>query len=338
MPFGDKRKLYQALSSLGQEDFVIPLMGYHLPTVGAFRALGRSQARYAISTAPSMPLVEHKRPADFIKKLKAVVMRNPVDSIVQLTFLRIPPAWLGIRQADFIIAGGTKTLRLKDKGPVQGGSEIIWAHTFDYDAFLKEKGKENHDTEDLPRYAVFIDQYFPFHPDLIQFGQETPEDFAEHYYALVRKSFELIEHETGLEIIVAAHPRSNYDDKPDFFDKRKVIKGRTAALIKHSSLVVLHYSTALNLALLFGKPVLFLNNRRIDVSFPYGALIAHEAARLLGKTVLEMDSANTESLRAALRGGDPALVGQYIEDFIKTKQSPDLPLWQIVANRIKMLE
>ena len=66
----------------------------------------------------------------------------------------------------------------------------------------------------------------------------------------------------GLPVVIAAHPRAGYAQAgysgPDYFGGRTLVSGQTLPLIFDSALVLTHYSTAVNFAVMARKPLLLL--------------------------------------------------------------------------------
>lgn len=110
---------------------------------------------------------------------------------------------------------------------------------------------------DLPeKYMVFVDQYIPFHPDRILTGITAID--GELYYKSLLMFFSDLEKATGMEVVVAAHPKSNYP--PNFFGGRKSLTNSTEELISKSSLVLSHFSTAVCHAVKYTKPLIFITS------------------------------------------------------------------------------
>jgi hypothetical protein len=107
-------------------------------------------------------------------------------------------------------------------------------------------------------YIVFIDQNLPFHLDFIR-NNEKPYVTATNYYNSLNKFFDLIEDKIGKEVIVALHPNSKNTHK---FKKRAFI-GKTINLIKFSSSVLLHSSTAVTYAIIYNKPICMIETDEI---------------------------------------------------------------------------
>jgi hypothetical protein len=197
----------------------------------------------------------------------------------------------------------------------------------DYDIYLKEKDKA-FTTQPL---AVLLDECVPFHPDY-RYKWKKPPISAEKYFHLLNNFFKRIENELGFEVIIAAHPRSRYEDHPGCFKGRKWQRGRTISLVKESSLVLAHNSTSLSFANLFNKPVIFLTSSEMDKSWQ-GSFIRAKS-EWFGKKPIFMDGNSPVDWKQELKINRNRYQ-EYREAYIKTDSSPDLPFWQIVADRLK---
>lgn len=136
---------------------------------------------------------------------------------------------------------------------------------------IKEKIKDNSNkiipimSRDLLKYRltkvkvkdqiVFLDQNLPFHPDFKV--QEVETVNSELYYKYLNKIFDEIEKKYKMNVIIAAHPSSDYNI--NLFNNRKVIKFNTIEEIKKSKYIIGHYSTSLGLATVEKKPMMLIN-------------------------------------------------------------------------------
>ena len=146
--------------------------------------------------------------------------------------------------------------------PITKIGKVIPFNSTDYSRFLKTK--EVLGLNNRRPYAVFIDEYLPYHPDTKMLGIDSVP--ADKYYSKLRDFFDFLELKYNLAVIVAAHPKSNYQENP--FGDREVIKGRTEMLVKDCSLVIDHFSTAISYAILNKKPLLIITTDDIDKTFP----------------------------------------------------------------------
>lgn len=137
-------------------------------------------------------------------------------------------------------------------------SKIIPVNSIDY-----EKYKDVMDPlEDLKgqEYVVFLDEYLAFHPDWEILDHITPIPHKKYFDAL-NNFFSQLEKKLGLEVIIAAHPKSEKYKEHNYFDGRRVFFYKTAQLVKFSKIVLLHNSTTMGLAVLGNRPMLFLNSK-----------------------------------------------------------------------------
>lgn len=127
------------------------------------------------------------------------------------------------------------------------------------------------------RYVVFCDEYFPLHPDLFYFEKEKIKNLADMVMSY-RKSmcsfFDRIEKEFGFQVIIAAHPKSDYHSND--FGKRLIFKYKTPELIKDCEFVLLHASTSISYAIIFNKPLIMLTTpeyKKVKSAYYYQLII-----------------------------------------------------------------
>lgn len=251
-------------------------------------------------------------PARVVKKLKHIFMKF---------------SKYGIRPADHLIRGGY--CDPTDFLNTGRASETIWAHALDYDLYLKFKAEKRPPLiED--DYAVFLDEYFPLHPDhLVEGARPNPYKEASEYYDELGRMLDLIERALGMQVVIAAHPRSQYEKMKDPFGGRTVIKGRTIELAAYSQAAVTHGSTSANQAVLFRKPVIFLMPGRAKGTY-YERFISNFAKKL-GKAPFDMDNIGKADLKKELTVNS-SLYDEYIYNYIKTPGSPGKYFWDIIAD------
>lgn len=324
--FRKKNELYSKISVLKNSDFVINIIPYNFESLWIYRALNKSEADYAVFMANALPSIYNRKSKLLIycKKLKKMSKSSPKNILNHIS-QGLPFYLFGVKSAKICLAGGEKCLVYHY--PTDANTEVLWAHTLDYDLYLKER---NSPSIERP-IAIFIDEYLPFHPDYIVAGIK-PYVAPDRYYFLLNNFFKLIENQLGLEVIIAAHPRSNYESRFDYFKEHKCIRGQSVKLIRESKLVLSHSSTALSFANLFYKPVVFITSSELNRS--YQGPFIKEMAKWFGKRPIFIDKDNDIDWKFELTV-DKNHYDNYRRDYIKTKHSEDLPFWQIVANRLK---
>jgi len=326
--FEDKKTTYKSLAKIESNVVVLNMMSYCGSTLGVYRALSRSRAFYAVCNANSIPImtVNGAWISFLLERFRMMMIMGPLKTWKRL-LISLPFRWLGVRPADLILLGGQMSLNCNY--PLDDRTEILYGHTLDYDIYLKERGNLN----DERNIAVFLDEFYPFHPDCeMILGKPLISD--KKYYPDLNDFFDLVEEKTGLEIVIAAHPRSNYEDMPDFFRGRKCVRGKTMDLVKNSRFVISHCSTSVNFAVFFNKPVIFITCSELDKSSdgPY----IREKAKWMGKEPLFIDRLGEADIDWDFElKVNKEFYDNYRKSYIKTDDSDDRPFWKIVAGKLK---
>lgn len=217
---------------------------------------------------------------------------------------------------------GMTALRAAERA---GYKNIIRGHTMDYDIAL-DIGEPTAQAD----HIVFLDEYAPYHPDFL-FMDSPGELDPDRYYLEMRDCFDRLEHLTGYRVVIAAHPRAIYEARDPRFGGREISFGQTGKLVASARLVAAHMSTAVNFAVIFERPVLFLTSDSLCAA-NYGSVIeAH--AKSLGLKPVHANSFGAAEIADNLtaRAGPYA---RYRDEFIKVPGSPELPLWDIVINAL----
>lgn len=320
--FYRKKDALEVIRKEARNTFFVSLIPFNIITFSMFRAISKCNLPYCVSLAGATLGTPQNMGNSLARKIRSTTIRKLIDHYL----LRIPPQILGIHPAVLCFVGGQKSI--KKRPEINKETQLVWIHTYDYDIYLKTNKKRN-----TTNTAVFIDNYVPFHPDYLLTGRKhmKPDD----YYPLLNRFFTHFENKSGLEIVIAAHPRSHYEKFPYIFVGRKVIRGRTSELVRDSKCVILHTSTAINFCVLFKKPMIFITTnelkkhllgRRAEITAPY-----------FGKTLVNIsDGLNIDLERELLI--DDTTYSTYRHNYIKVDGTEELPFWQVVSNRIKSLD
>lgn len=111
------------------------------------------------------------------------------------------------------------------------------------------------------KYIVFLDQYLPFHPDMKICGITNIDSMK--YYKSINGFFRRIERDTGLQVVIAAHPKSAGYRSKNYYENRLVISDKTLELVDHSEFVIAHNSTSISFAILAQKPIVFITSQEL---------------------------------------------------------------------------
>ncbi|MFC1822594.1 hypothetical protein ACFL9T_07790 [Thermodesulfobacteriota bacterium] len=317
--FKNKMDAINSISRIDSNTFIINLISYNICTYGIFKAISKRNIPYIINMGNTTFNVPNK----LIRRIFNIKPRKLFDYI----FAKIPCHLLNIKPATLVCAGGEKSLT--KSALINANSEVLFIHTMDYDIFLGEKK----DDQARERHIVFLDQYVPFHPRVIAL-KVTPPTKPEEYYPALCKFFSHLERKFGLEVIIAAHPRSNYEKKADLFGKRQIVRGKTSELVRDAKLVLLHYSTTINFAVLYRNPMIFIT---IDTFEHKKDKRGHRIAKLAGyfkKVPVNVSKEINVDYEKELLIHEERY-SKYKNDFIKMNGTENMPFWQVVCDRIK---
>ncbi len=309
--------------------FLIQSNGLSKATLRPLRLLTKLKIPYVIFSATPVPGLNIKSKAvglllgvrDLIKRITNMSIGNSVLS-------RIPPSWLGVRKADYMVLPSQVTGRVNNL--TGDGTKLIETHSFDFELFLRD----NNPSGVVREQAVFIDQYIPYHRDYVELNANELD--ADSYYTTLRQLFDRLERELGLEVTVAAHPRTDCRDHQKGFGNRKVHYNDTMRLVYESKLVLGHNSTALSFAVMFKKPVMLLVTKPLYERHFYEKYYFQAYAEALGTPLRFIDVPETSDLSDPYFI-DEKLYAQYINRYIKCPNSPNQPYWETVSKSIPNL-
>jgi hypothetical protein len=205
---------------------------------------------------------------------------------------------------------------------------MIDIHANDYDLTLEIK-----EEPDLKEAIVFLDDGGPLHPDPIITKNKFPCT-PEEYFRNLNSFFRTVEGKFGYPVVIAAHPKSNYGEMPDYFEGRKVIYSQTHRLAKSSKFVLATCSTSLNFAVIYRKPIIFLalNPTKKNILDSQISCLAAEFRKnpihWTGKGSVDWDNEliiNKE------------LYSKYLATYIKKTGSPEKHIWKIFAEYLEGL-
>lgn len=315
---------------LAAADLVVCLVGFtrSAESFRVYRALTRAKTPYLVLSTNVQPgsLPETRTRIDALPRIRTLAQRAIAGNIRPLrsALALIPPQLLGIRPPSWLVVGGKASRRGAAIYPLGPATRTIPAHCMDYDlarAFRPVSGN----------IAVFLDENMGFQRDLSDYGVAAIVETGPYYRSL-RQLFDRIERETGVEIVIAANPRSIPGQRDGFFGARRVETGRTAELVAASRFVIAHCSTSIDFAVMFGKPVL-LTALRAQYRHWMNRHLFDGFSAALGVPIQFFDSSPDIDFGWCGRI-DAARYRTFMADFVKAPDSPDKGLWDIVLDDI----
>lgn len=232
-----------------------------------------------------------------------------------------------IRPVDIVFAGGKAAAEAHPDA-----RRIVPINQCDYDLYreaVRDPGRPV-----AGRFAVFMDNNQARNPDVDVVG--LPRLDAARYLSSLNRFFGLVEKRFGIPLVVAAHPSSDY--APGAFEGRRILKGRTAALVRDAEFAIGHHSSSISYAVLGLKPLLFIYTGEMAALYRHAQLRYIRAiAGYLGAPVLNADEVRSaEEIRLA--PVDEARYRDYKYRFLTTPESENAFNRDIVLRELKALD
>jgi hypothetical protein len=335
--FEEKSDIVNAISSLSKDGIINCFIEYSLRTFFIFRAISKYNINYCVFGMVSFPspyVVKNnyiERIILILEKGNSLKFKEIIQHILNKVILRYYFIF-GISPASIILLGGAKSPGIPSY-PVSNTTLQLWTHMLDYDIYLQDKPELNVFSK---KTGVFLDQYLPLHPDYLYEDNESPLS-VDNYYSKLCDFFTTLEKNMNVDIVIAAHPRSDYDNLPDYFNTRTIIKGKTAHIVNNSSFVIAHASTAVNFAVLYHKPIVFITTDELEkmasgknITGLYIQAIALE----LGKKPINIDHLSKFDCDKEMEINEGAYLS-YRSYYIKKPGTPEKPLWEIFCSYIQ---
>lgn len=332
-------------TSCNQVIFIDYLIGHSDITLREeriFRILKKYEAKYILLSSGALPLPtakndNHQLNFKFILSKINKVLFSPSKFlnylaskvIILLTRYRV------VYPLPTMIFGGDseKLQRFLNVRSIEK-SKVVPINSFDYDKSIQlircQGGKLNEELD----VCVFLDEAATHHSDFTLLGIKPA--VAEVYFPAMNNFFNFVEKNTGFKVVIAAHPRSNYESMPDIFDGREIVKGKTAELVARSKLVIVHMSTSLSYAVIFEKAVLPVKIPGMPINGQLNLMVDVMAAAIGMKPIdLSKDKLTTNLFIGAI---NQEKYSEYKDRYLKTAGAEDLPEWEIVANSLKSVQ
>jgi len=292
-----------------------------------FRLISRTKTPYLLWMGAPPPGWTRNRLITRLRDSKDSPLRllAQKDWLNSLLF-RMPPSVLGIRPADYIVDSNVLLDRKsRFAGPL---TQRIAVHAHDYDIYLRERPFAGPPLDQ----AVFLDQYLPYHPDFAASGTTSVD--PEMYFGALRRFFDRLEDALGMQVVIAAHPRADYELHPGIFGRRRIVTCSTARLVMESRLVISHATSAVNFAVLARKPVVLVMTRDLART---GMELRNveEMSAATGAPVVAIDDDLASLDFNALLRIDEARYRAMEEMYIRPPGLPERLLWDIVFDAVE---
>ena len=328
----------QRISSLGQFKMALSDAGYAIDYVGQFspqailmfEALRQRDIKLVVIDSGAFPMPDitigsHGLARKLWDAIRQGGLRTHILSMVNRVLLHFLPD----QRPDLALVSGNAWR--KDPRFALARKQVH-AHSFDYERFrVVKQGSPPEEIKDLFGYAVYLDEDLAEHEDNEELGFTTPIK-AQRFYPEINTLFDYFEKKTGLKVVIAGYP-SRKAGVANRFNGRRVVFGLTAELIRGSSLVFAHASTAISYAVLWRRPLIFLTSDVIAASW-YGPWIK-APSHLLEAPLVNLES--RVDLPVTLCINETAY-SFYEHTFIKAAESPERSLWDTFIQSVQHMQ
>ena len=332
--FYELNEIVKSLKNLKKSDVVISLIKPDINSKLIFEVMNELKIHYGFISNTDHPENSNKK---LIKKLTLInlieTIKNNPFSIFSKIIKKISRKFVNNKielNPFFVMVSGKNSFdQCKTKFK---NSDLIKTHALDYDTYLDDLIKNDSDQFKMQDYAVLIDNNLPFSIDH-SWGKNQPASWcdADDYFSEINKFLDLFTISTKLNVIIAAHPRSDYSD--NVFGGRKIFKNKTSTLIKHSKCVLMHQSTSTNFAVLYRKPIFFLNSSLFDLKFRTRIKFL---SNYFGDDAINLSSNYSIPDNYKIKSNN--FYKSYINKYIKMNKSSDKKSWDILCDYFDSLK
>jgi len=324
----DLRKLQPLLDGA---ELIVDLVTAHghsrwnLPVLRAVAKSGRPSLVMSVNAYPGYDL-----PVDALTGIiarlkhfgKRLAAADPLNSVIA----RLPFRWFGIHPATAVVYGGRRSHRAIST--VTNDTLVINGHHMDFDGFLASDLESSEGD-----YAVFIDQGLDGHREFVENRAFRQIDIGAYYHQL-RNLFARVEAKFGLDVVIAKHPHGLSDSLERHLPGRRIVSGETAKLIAGSSLVIVHNSSAMTIAVLRRKPLLVVFSKDYIEASPWNPVCHYPLLDALHRRCLYLEELNTytdDELFADLTSG----FQDYINDYVTLEPQRKEKLWPLISRVLR---
>lgn len=309
---------------------IICFFGFAINSLNIYNTLSKYNIKFGTIYAGAVPEIAYVSKEDFIDKLTRwrksysayTLSKKVLNKIYTKVTLRFKKN--KIREYDFVVVGGKVGNSIKQN--TSSKTKIIKAHALDREFILNDKNLEDISS----KYIVYLDEYLPYHFDNYLVGWDFAEKIADIYYKKMNIFLDYLSKRYDKEVIICAHPRSEYH-KHKVWNDKKIVLFETYNYVKQSFICLTHASTSTNFAVILNKPISFLYLKEIEFyKFPIDA-VAHS----LGKNIVDIDLSKSELDKIDFVNVNQTKYQEYIEDYITENIEDKRHFWENVLQELE---
>jgi len=302
------RKMIQAFSK--SSAILGAVTAGHSAMLGGGRTLWETVSAYCVSDS----VIKYAR------NIAISILRHNSTKGTPSVFGRVERWFNGLRALDFIWAG---TSIPEVSTHVNAPSTVIRiVNSFDFEIVRDAQPR----ALDACEYALYLDDGGCEAPDIESNGIEIGAATNESFFAQVRLGLDRFESELGIEIQIAAHPRTKPGSLEPFFGGRVIRHQETGQAMLGARVVITPVvSTAIGMAVCLNRPIIIITSTKF-----VHELIRHSpaVALLLKVPLVDIDA---EYPKFEIPEIDEMAYAHYMKRYVKRADSIDLPFWEVVA-------
>ena len=216
--------------------------------------------KYISFKNPGIPIFINKKVMEdrFFMFLKSLRNFARLRLIMSRYFFSKISGFLKLKSTYILVAGNDWSNQLINETTSLSNniSTIILGHSQDYSRNMIVG--ESLEEYSLANKIIFLDAPGPFSRGDYFYNKTHEHISVEKWYPSLNNFFDFLEKSYETEVIICGHNKTKYPLVSPLFGGRKVIYGETISLIRASKFVVTRASTAISIAILNKKPLIFI--------------------------------------------------------------------------------
>ena len=309
-----KKEIIEYIKGIDHNSTIISLSRVNVKTFFIYKKLNNNGNKIGFILLGSTPDLFF----NLNKKIFRNLLRNVKNKIIQRLY--------GVHSHFYIVGSKADILVSENHFLFNKKSRFIYYNSLDYDLYLSND-KLNNKKISTTKYVVFLDEYNLNHPDNNITGIMP---VSKNYYSELNRFFSEIENKYSVKVVIAAHPRSRYDKIGNPFKCREILKFKTIDLVKYSEFVLAHASTAINMSVIYKKPIVSLTSRYYHHTYNNSIKFFSDT---LSSTLIDISTENYK-LPNSFEINNKAYKDFY-ENYINYKNSNNLTLVKLIQDFIK---
>jgi len=316
-------------------DYLVGLSDLDMRVERVFRILRKYGAKYIIISAGALPILSW--PSTIGNRIKMLIKKNSSPKKVFHYLIRKFILWCTRHRFLYplpykIFSTDSEILTRFITQRNISRSSVIPIHSLDYDAYLRYQNNGSLSvTKDRQKICVFLDEAAAQHRDSSLLKIKTIDE--KKYLEEMSQMFDLVEIKTGLKVVIASHPYSNYENYSLAFGGREIIKGKTVELVAASSMVIMHATTSVSYAVLFDKPIMVVKTAEM-IKKGFSDYVDMMAAALGLKAINISDPRWSEHISFRYDTWPRSRYEDYQFKYVKSPHLGEKGVWEVFADRV----